>query len=83
MIFTTDQRVNTPRGKATIIGFEAYVAQGSSRFDKTKRTETSADVIDVENSDGLSVSNINYAHLITSYRIVQKTVLSFLWEYAA
>ncbi len=52
------------KGVKPIIGFEAYVAQGSSRFDKTKRTETSADVIDVENSDGLSVSNINYAHLI-------------------
>jgi DNA polymerase-3 subunit alpha len=52
------------KGVKPIIGFEAYVAQGSSRFDKTKRTETNVDVIDVENSDGLSVSNINYAHLI-------------------
>lgn len=52
------------KGIKPIIGFEAYVAQGSSRFDKTKRTETSADVIDTENSDGLSVTNINYAHLI-------------------
>ena len=52
------------KGVKPIIGFEAYVAQGSSRFDKTKRTETYVDVIDVENSDGLSVSNINYAHLI-------------------
>lgn len=52
------------KGIKPIIGFEAYVAQGSSRFDKTKRTESNADVIDVENSDGLSVSNINYAHLI-------------------
>lgn len=52
------------KGVKPIIGFEAYVAQGSSRFDKTKRTESNADVIDVENSDGLSVSNINYAHLI-------------------
>lgn len=61
-----------------IIGFEAYVAQGSSRFDKTKRTEAAADVIDTENSDGLSVSNINYAHLIllakdeTGYRNLLK-----------
>jgi len=52
------------KGVKPIIGFEAYVAQGTSRFDKTKRTETYTDVIDVENSDGLSVSNINYAHLI-------------------
>jgi DNA polymerase-3 subunit alpha len=52
------------KGIKPIIGFEAYVAQGTSRFDKTKRTESNADVIDVENSDGLSVSNINYAHLI-------------------
>jgi len=52
------------KGIKPVIGFEAYVAQGTSRFDKTKRTETNADVIDVENSDGLSVSNINYAHLI-------------------
>ena len=52
------------KGVKPIIGFEAYVAQGTSRFDKTKRTESSADVIDVENSDGLSVTNINYAHLI-------------------
>jgi len=51
-----------------IIGFEAYVAQGSSRFDKGRRIETAgstADIIvDTENSDGLSVANINYAHLI-------------------
>ena len=52
------------KGVKPIIGFEAYIAQGTSRFDKTKRTESSADVIDVENSDGLSVTNINYAHLI-------------------
>ncbi len=66
------------RGVKPVIGFEAYVAQGSSRFDKTKRTETSADVIDTENSDGLSVTNINYAHLIllakneTGYRNLLK-----------
>ena len=30
MIFTTDQRVNTPRGKATIIGFEAFDTKGKS-----------------------------------------------------
>ncbi|MDD5363555.1 MAG: DNA polymerase III subunit alpha [Ignavibacteria bacterium] len=55
------------KGVKPIIGFEAYVAQGSSRFDKGKKIETvgaTSDIIDVENSDGLSVTNINYAHLI-------------------
>ncbi|HWQ82823.1 MAG TPA: DNA polymerase III subunit alpha [Ignavibacteria bacterium] len=55
------------KGVKPIIGFEAYVAQGSSRFDKGKKIETvgsTADIIDTENSDGLSVANINYAHLI-------------------
>lgn len=66
------------KGIKPIIGFEAYVAQGSSRFDKTKRSDYVSDVIDTENSDGLSVTNINYAHLIllakneTGYRNLLK-----------
>lgn len=58
-------------GIKPIIGFEAYVAQGSSRFDKGVREEEEEDAfkssdIDVstENTDGLSVANINYAHLV-------------------
>ena len=66
------------KGIKPIIGFEAYVAQGSSRFDKTKRSDYTTEVIDTENSDGLSVTNINYAHLIllakneTGYRNLLK-----------
>lgn len=48
-----------------IIGFEAYVAQSSSRFDKSKAKITDdTEDIGTDNTDGLSVSNINYAHLI-------------------
>lgn len=55
------------KGIKPIIGFEAYVAQGSSRFDKTKRNtkaQISEEEIGTDNTDGLSVTNINYAHLI-------------------
>lgn len=51
-----------------IIGFEAYVAQAASRFEKGKKTSAGYDVyeeeIGTENTDGLSVANINYAHLV-------------------
>ncbi len=56
------------KGIKPIIGFEAYIAQGSSRFDKTKRNEkvqiSDGEEIGTDNTDGLSVTNINYAHLI-------------------
>ncbi len=59
-------------GIKPILGFEAYVAQTSSRFDKGKKdTEEEEEVLEsndadvsIENTDGLSVSNINYAHLV-------------------
>ncbi len=57
-------------GIKPIIGFEAYVAQASSRFEKgnkdTNEDDTFAleDDISTENTDGLSVSNLNYAHLV-------------------
>jgi DNA polymerase-3 subunit alpha len=55
------------RGIKPIVGCEVYVAQSGTRFDKNKRTVKSISEIDeqsVENSDGLTSSNINYAHLI-------------------
>lgn len=57
-------------GIKPIIGFEAYVAQASSRFEKGNKdtnqddTFTLDDDISTENTDGLSVSNLNYAHLV-------------------
>lgn len=52
-------------GIKPILGFEAYVAQSSSRFEKTKvAVQDDTDNIGTDNTDGLSVSNINYAHLI-------------------
>lgn len=58
-------------GIKPIIGFEAYVAQGSSRFDKGIKEDEEEDAFDTsdidvstENTDGLSVANINYAHLV-------------------
>lgn len=55
------------KGIKPVIGFEAYVAQSGTRFEKGKKTSTvgdTADIIDTESADGLSVSNLNYAHLI-------------------
>jgi len=55
------------KGIKPIVGCEVYVAQSGSRFDKIKRNVKSISEIDeqsVENSDGLTSSNINYAHLI-------------------
>lgn len=55
------------KGVKPIIGCEVYVAQSGSRHDKGKKFSKSADEIDeqsLENSDGLTSTNINYAHLI-------------------
>jgi len=60
-------RICKAKGIKPIIGFEAYVAQSGTRFEKGKRTSTvgdTVDIIDTESADGLSVSNLNYAHLI-------------------
>ncbi|MCX6163831.1 MAG: DNA polymerase III subunit alpha [Ignavibacteriae bacterium] len=50
-----------------IIGFETYVAQSGSRFDRGNKINTkaaTAEIIDVETDEKLSTANINYAHLI-------------------
>jgi len=57
------------QGIKPIIGFEAYVAQASSRFEKGKKSskefsDVDEDEIGTDNTDGLSVANINYAHLV-------------------
>lgn len=55
------------RNVKPIIGFEAYVVQNGTRFDKGNKISTvgsTADIIDTENTDGLTTANINYAHLI-------------------
>jgi DNA polymerase-3 subunit alpha len=55
------------KGIKPIIGCEVYVAQSGSRFEKNKRNVKSLSEVEeqsVENSDGLTSSNINYAHLI-------------------
>lgn len=56
-------------GIKPVIGFEAYVAQASSRFEKGKKSskefsDLDEDEIGTDNTDGLSVANINYAHLV-------------------
>jgi DNA polymerase-3 subunit alpha len=63
-----------------IIGCEVYVAQSGTRHERGKKTDTSSDEIRSENSDGLSSTNINYAHLIllakdeVGYRNLMKLV---------
>lgn len=55
------------KGIKPIIGFEAYVAQSGTRFEKGKKIATvgdTADIIDTESEDGLSTTNLNYAHLV-------------------
>lgn len=55
------------KGIKPVIGCEVYVAQSGSRFDKGRKNVKALEEIDeqnVENSDGLTSSNINYAHLI-------------------
>lgn len=55
------------KGVKPIIGCEVYVAQSGSRFDKGKKFVKAIEEIDeqsLENSDGLTSTNINYAHLI-------------------
>lgn len=50
-----------------IIGCEVYIAQSGSRFDKGKRNVKAIEEIEeqsLDNSDGLTSTNINYAHLI-------------------
>ena len=69
------------KGIKPIIGCEVYVAQSGSRFEKGKKTVKAVEEIEeqsLENSDGLTSSNINYAHLIllakneTGYRNLMK-----------
>ncbi|MBK7159980.1 MAG: DNA polymerase III subunit alpha [Ignavibacteria bacterium] len=69
------------KGVKPIVGCEVYVAQSGSRFDKGKKNIKSISEVEemsVENSDGLTSSNINYAHLIllakneTGYRNLLK-----------
>ena len=55
------------KGIKPVIGCEVYVAQSGSRFEKGKKNVKAAEEVDaqsLENSDGLTSSNINYAHLI-------------------
>jgi DNA polymerase III subunit alpha len=55
------------RGVKPIIGFETYVAQSGSRFDRGNKINTkaaTAEIIDAETDERLSTANINYAHLI-------------------
>jgi DNA polymerase III subunit alpha len=64
-----------------IVGFETYVAQSGSRFDRGNKINTkaaTAEIIDVESGEKLSTANINYAHLVllakneTGYRNLMK-----------
>ncbi len=55
------------RGVKPIIGCEVYVAQSGSRLDKGKKNVKALEEVqeqNLENSDGLTSTNINYAHLI-------------------
>ena len=54
------------KGIKPIIGCEVYVAQAATRFDKIKKNVVRSQAEDepAENSDGLTSSSINYAHLI-------------------
>lgn len=55
------------KGVKPIIGCEVYVAQSGSRHDKGKKFVKAIEEIEeqnLENSDGLTSTNINYAHLI-------------------
>lgn len=55
------------KGIKPIIGCEVYVAQSGSRFDKGKKYVKAVEDVEgenLENSDGLTSTNINYAHLI-------------------
>lgn len=55
------------RGIKPIIGFETYVAQTGSRFDRGTKINTkaaTAEIIDAESDERLSTGNINYAHLL-------------------
>ena len=55
------------RGIKPIIGCEVYVAQAATRFDKVKKAvarKIENDDEPADNSDGLTSSSINYAHLI-------------------
>lgn len=54
-------------GIKPIVGFETYVAQSGSRFDRGNKINTkaaTAEIIDADVEDRLSTANINYAHLI-------------------
>ncbi len=71
------------KGIKPVIGCEVYVAQSGTRFDKGKKNVKALEEIeaqDLENSDGLTSANINYAHLIllakneTGYRNLIKLV---------
>ena len=57
------------KGVKPIIGIEAYVSQTGSRHDRGKQNigngnHVSSDEIESANSDGLTSTSINYAHLI-------------------
>lgn len=55
------------KGIKPIIGCEVYVAQAATRFDKVKKAvarKIENDDEPADNSDGLTSSSINYAHLI-------------------
>lgn len=55
------------KGIKPIVGFETYVAQSGSRFDRGNKINTkaaTAEIIDAETDERLSTANINYAHLI-------------------
>jgi DNA polymerase III subunit alpha len=71
------------KGIKPVIGCEVYVAQSGSRFDKGKKFVKAIEEIEeqnLENSDGLTSTNINYAHLIllakneTGYRNLIKLI---------
>ncbi|MBM4157564.1 MAG: DNA polymerase III subunit alpha [Ignavibacteria bacterium] len=50
-----------------IIGFEGYVAQSGSRFDRGKKKENQEiyePEIDTDSTDRLTSTNINYAHIV-------------------
>lgn len=55
------------KGIKPVIGCEVYVAQSGTRFEKGKKNVKALEEIEeqnLENSDGLTSTNINYAHLI-------------------
>ncbi|MDQ3019459.1 MAG: DNA polymerase III subunit alpha [Bacteroidota bacterium] len=71
------------KGIKPVVGCEVYVAQSGSRFDKGKKFVKAIEEVEeqnLESSDGLTSTNINYAHLIllakneTGYRNLIKLI---------